>query len=113
MTVYNRELALDRVGGDEELLDEIVELYLGEYPGLLEQLHTAVSNGDANQVFRSAHTLKGSLSTIGAEAAQESALALEMSGRNGQLDQSRAMLADLERLLGQLHRELSQSKPDR
>lgn len=109
MAAFNRELALDRVGGDEELLQEIVGLYLGEYPSLLEQLHAAVQAGDANRIFRSAHTLKGSLSTIGAEAAQQGALALEMSGRHGQLDKSGAMLADLERLLEQLHQELART----
>lgn len=108
IVAFNRELALDRVGGDEELLQEIVGLYLGEYPSLLEQLHVAVRAGDAKAIYRSAHTLKGSLSTIGAEAAQQSALALEMSGRQGQLDQTGAMLADLERLLAQLHQELAQ-----
>ena len=107
MAVFNRELALDRVGGDEELLDEIVELYLGEYPGLLEQIQSAVHSGDANRLYRSAHTLKGSLGALGAEAAQQRAQDLETSGRQGQLGQAGTMLADLEHLLGQLHEELA------
>ncbi len=108
MMVFNRELALDRVGGDEELLDEIVGLYLGEYPELLNQIQTAVRAGDAPSLYRSAHTLKGSLGALGAEAAQQRALDLEMSGRNGELNSASNMLSDLENLLRQLHTELAQ-----
>jgi HPt (histidine-containing phosphotransfer) domain-containing protein len=106
MAVFNRELALDRVGGDEELLEEIVGLFLGEYPGLLEQIQSAVSLGDAQALHRSAHTLKGSLAALGAEAAQQQAHELEISGRLGQLNGAPSMLTDLENLLGQLRQEL-------
>ena len=107
MAVFNRELALERVGGDAELLDEIVGLYLGEYPGLLEQIQAAVNSGDAQQLYRSAHTLKGSLGTLGAEVAQKQAMDLEMRGRYEQLADTSSMLADLEHLLEQLHDELT------
>ena len=107
MAVFNRELALERVGGDEELLDEIVGLFLGEYPGLLEQIQSAVNSGDAKALYRSAHTLKGSLSALGAEAAQKQAMELEISGRHAKLADTSTMLADLEHLLQQLHEELT------
>lgn len=107
MSVFNRELALDRVGGDEELLQEIVGLYLAEYPDLLEQIQSAVKTGDAPGLFRSAHTLKGSLGALGAESAQQRAFDLEMSGREGDLQGAPGMVADLENLLRQLHEELA------
>lgn len=105
--VYNRELALDRVGGDEELLDEIVGLYLDEYPALLTEIQKAVQIGDAPSLYRSAHTLKGSLGTLGAEAAHQRALDLELSGRSAQLAEAPTMLTDLENLLRLLHTELA------
>ena len=105
--VYNRELALDRVGGDEELLDEIVDLYLGEYPALLSEIQKAVQSGDAPSLYRSAHTLKGSLGTLGAEEALQRALELEMSGRSAQLAETPTMLKDLENLLKLLHCQLA------
>ena len=107
VAVFNRELALERVGGDEELLDEIVGLYLGEYPGLLEQIQSAVDAGDAKELYRSAHTLKGSLSALGAESAQKQAMELEMSGRHGKLADTSTMLAGLQHLLRQLRDELT------
>jgi HPt (histidine-containing phosphotransfer) domain-containing protein len=106
MSVFNRDLALDRVGGDEDLLHEIVGLYLAEYPALLEQIQSAVKTGDARELYRSAHTLKGSLGAVGAEAAQHRAFELESSGRQGDLTGTSSMVADLENLLRQLHDEL-------
>jgi HPt (histidine-containing phosphotransfer) domain-containing protein len=107
MAVFNRELALDRVGGDEELLEEIVGLYLDEYPTLLGQIQAAVQAGDAKELYRSAHTLKGSLGALGAEAAHQQALELEISGRQGNLNNAPSMAVDLENLLRQLHAELT------
>jgi len=107
MVVFNREVALERVGGDEELFAEIVGIYLEELPSVLKEIQSAVRAGDANGLYRSAHSLKGSLGALGAEAAQKRALDLEMSGRQSQLSHAPEMLADLERLLDELHRELS------
>ena len=107
MATFNRELALERVGGDEELLDEIVGLYLEEFPILLTQIQSAVNSGDAKELYRAAHTLKGSLGALGAEAAQKQAMDLEMSGRHAALSDASSMLADLEHLLSQLRDELT------
>ncbi len=107
--VFNRQLALERVGGDEELLNEILELYLGEYPALLAEIRMAVEAGDAEALFRSAHRLKGSLGTLAAEAALDRALDLEMSGRTSDLARTPAMLSDLENLLRQLHSTLAKT----
>ena len=107
MAVFNRELALDRVGGDAELLEEIVELYLDEYPVLFDQIQVAVQSGDAPGLYRSAHTLKGSLGALAAEAAQQCAMELETSGRLGEMAGVSSMVAGLENLLHQLHEELA------
>ena len=38
MTIIDRELALDRLGGDEELWNEISKLFVQECPQMLRQL---------------------------------------------------------------------------
>src|SRR5262249_1839716 len=55
------ELALANVGGDEKLLQEIVDIFLVESPRLLHEIQQAISQGDARCLQRAAHTLKGSL----------------------------------------------------
>ncbi|HYM09459.1 MAG TPA: Hpt domain-containing protein [Bryobacterales bacterium] len=83
--IVNLAAALDRVGGDSELLEEIAKLFLETAPRQLDQIRQAVADRDALALSRSAHTLKGSVGTFGADAAFEAALRLEKMGRSGEL----------------------------
>jgi len=102
----DRKLALSRVGGDIELLREIGQLFLGEYPGLLTKLTAAVASNDAHGVDRTAHSIKGSVATFGAQGAYDAALVLEQMGRSGKLNDAQRRLGELERHLAALHAEL-------
>jgi HPt (histidine-containing phosphotransfer) domain-containing protein len=103
---FNRYVALDRVGGDEELLREVLQLFLSEYPNLFDDVQRAVEQSNANSLERAAHTLKGSLSTIGAEIAAQTALSLELMGRTGELDGASEQLGNLNMALTRLATEL-------
>lgn len=103
---FDRNIALERAGGDEELLREIAEIYLAEYPPLLEGIRSAVDAGDADALQRSAHTLKGSLATMGAEPGAALALSLESQGRENHLQSAAAVLLRLEEELARVHREI-------
>lgn len=102
----DRELALSRVGGDIDLLKEIAQLFVEDYPKVLDELRQAVDSGDAQAVERTAHGLKGSVSTFGARAAMEAARTLEDLGRAQQLEQVRQVLTTLELALAALRPEL-------
>ena len=104
---FNRALALDRVAGDEELLREIAQVYLGEYPEAVEEIRQAVEAGDAERLHRAAHALKGSLGTLGAEAAQSLALELETMGRYGRLHGAEQAVRGLREALSAFHLELA------
>jgi len=104
---FNRNVAMDRVGGDEDLLREIAGLFLSEYPKLMDDIHQAVLEGDADRMQHAAHTLKGSLGTLGAEAAFPLALELEMKGRHRQLEGSAESCEKLRESLAILHSELA------
>ncbi|MEJ7604840.1 MAG: Hpt domain-containing protein [Bryobacteraceae bacterium] len=92
----DREVLLDRVGGDEELLREITKIFLDEYPALVEDIKAAVKDGDAIQLEHAAHSLKGSVSNFGAREATEAAFELECMGRNGKLTSAQFAVATLE-----------------
>jgi HPt (histidine-containing phosphotransfer) domain-containing protein len=102
----DRELALARVGGDLDLLKEIASLFVEDYPKVLIELHNAVACGDARAVERTAHGLKGSVSTFGARAAMEAARTLENLGRAQQLADLHPVLDTLEHALANLRPEL-------
>jgi PAS domain S-box-containing protein len=81
----NRQTILDRVEGDRELLAELVAAFQNEQPAILGELEQAVALGDARAMGGAAHRLKGSLQTLGAEAAAVAALRLERMGRDRDL----------------------------
>ena len=99
-------LALSRVGGDFELLREVVGLFLDDYPRALEKIRNAVAANDASGVEHNAHSLKGSVSTFGAKDVFEAALALEKLGRSGNLSAAQDGLRTLENALQDLRPDL-------
>jgi len=99
-------VALSRVGGDADLLREVAELFLADYPHTLQEIRNAVAAGDASTLEHSAHSLKGSVSTFGAPLAFQAALALEQQGRARSLAESQAGLQQLETALAILRPEL-------
>ena len=106
VAVFDRALALSRVGGDVELLKEIAELFLDDYPKSLSELHQAVESGDARRVERTAHGLKGSVSNFGARPVVDAALQLETMGRAQKLVEVEQVLHTLELALAALRPEL-------
>jgi len=61
--------ALDRVGGDEDILRTITRIFLDSCPSMLAQVEKAVSSGDAEGLEQFAHRLKGSVANFGAARA--------------------------------------------
>jgi two-component system, sensor histidine kinase and response regulator len=80
---FDRRVALSRVGGDEELLKEIAEIFLEDYPKVLAEIQAALASGDARRLEQSAHSLKGSAGNFGAKAVVGAASRLEQLGRAG------------------------------
>ncbi|MHB0959020.1 MAG: Hpt domain-containing protein [Pirellulaceae bacterium] len=100
--------ALDRMGGDEGLLVEVIEAFQQETPQVMDDLRRAWKTHDASLLHRSAHTLKNSLLTLGATASSETAFALELLARNNQLLRADPLLATLESQLPEVCEELAQ-----
>jgi len=104
--VFDKEVALARVGGDADLLKEIAQLFLEDYPKSLADLHEALNAGDARRVERAAHGLKGAVSNFGAAPAVAAALQLETLGRAREMTDVGLVLQTLERALAALRPEL-------
>jgi len=87
--------ALEVVDGDVEILQMVVEMFLGEYGEQMAALGEAVARRDAPDVERVAHRLKGVVSNVGGKAASKPAGRLEAMGEAGDLDGAPAALEDL------------------
>jgi len=106
-SVFDPEALASLIGDDPELIQELVELFSGEAPRLLDAIRTAVAAADAPAVVHAAHTLKGSAANLGAPTASAAALALEMLGRSGDLGPAGVACERLETELGRLQVALS------
>ncbi len=95
-TGFDLNAALSYVGGDQELLDELLGIFAQDAPLQLDKIRAAIAAGDAAELMREAHTLKGPLKVLGAAPAAQLALDLEMLGREGRVDGAKEMGAALE-----------------
>ena len=82
--------------GERELVQEMMEVLLAEYPAQLATLRTALHHGDARRLERTAHSLKGALGAVGATRAQGLAQQLEAKGRTDQLEGARSIWQQLD-----------------
>jgi len=96
---WNRADTIERLGGDEDLLRELVEIFVTESPKLLIKLRDAIAASDAEAVMRGAHSIKGELSCLGAVAAANTAQKLETMGSNKEMAGAPEMFTNLEREL--------------
>jgi CheY-like chemotaxis protein len=104
---YDRAAAIERLGGDEELFNEVAGVFLTDTPGQVAQIRQAVKAGDAEGLRRAAHGLKGAAGYVGGTAAAEEARALELIGASGDLSGAQAALVALDREVRRLLAELS------
>jgi signal transduction histidine kinase/CheY-like chemotaxis protein/HPt (histidine-containing phosphotransfer) domain-containing protein len=74
---WNAMLTLNRLEGDEELLAEVVEIFLEEAPRQLAGLQMAIEGQTAESGAEIAHSLKGELSYFGNLEVSERARRLE------------------------------------
>ena len=101
-SVYNPQAALTRVGGDEELLRELIEVFLGDSPKWLSDLRKAAAEGNAIDLRRAAHTIKGAVGYFGADEAGAAADRLQELGRAGDVAAAVAVVPALEHALERL-----------
>ncbi len=75
----------ERVDNDEQLLQELTELFRLECPRLLKEIEDAIARHDPRALELAAHALKGSVGTFAAKPAFDAALTLETMGRDYQI----------------------------
>jgi signal transduction histidine kinase/DNA-binding response OmpR family regulator len=83
--VWNMGETLERLGGDETLFHEVIEIFLDDVPKHMTSLGRAIAAGDAEAVEGAAHTLKGELGYLGIAEISQKARELEEFGRNSDL----------------------------
>jgi HPt (histidine-containing phosphotransfer) domain-containing protein len=75
----------ERVDNDEQLLQELTEMFRVDCPKLLKQIGDAIARQDPRALELAAHALKGAVATFAAKPAFDAALRLETMGRDDQI----------------------------
>lgn len=92
----------ERLGGDDHLVRELVEIFLAEYPKLLQAVRTSAGQADGPGLRRSAHALRGSITNFTDDGPTVTALALERAGEEARLSDAATLFAQLEREVEEL-----------
>jgi len=87
--------ALERLGGDEALLNDLIGIFFEETPKHLTILDQSIAGSDFPLIERTAHTLKGELSYLGLSDAAEKCRLMEGLGREQRLAEAVELLRAL------------------
>ncbi len=91
-SVFDAVGALERSGGDETILAELIELFLGDGLKLVAEMRTAVEQNDADSLERAAHTLRGVVRIFGAPRVCDLAMEIETMAAEGRVGDVRRSL---------------------
>jgi CheY-like chemotaxis protein len=110
----DRQMLRDAFDQDWDFFKEIVDLFISDYPRMIEVLQDAIEKGDAAALRRSAHSLKGMVNLFQADDVVRMALRLEDKGKNNdfsgvdqEIERLETALAKLKDTLLDLSSELS------
>ncbi len=72
---------MERLGGDKELLDELLQVFMEEAPLKIADLELAMKTADYDLAMKRAHALKGSSAAVGAFLSRDLCFELEKASR--------------------------------
>ena len=110
--IVNKADVLSRLDGDEELFREIIGIFLTDSQSLVEQVSAAITRQDSEGVERTAHKLKGAVSTFTRGEALSAAQQLETMGRDHDLTHAVESFAQLKKQVGAGLEERLMKMPD-
>jgi len=106
---------MERLGGDQEFLRELLVIFRQDVQMNLEKSRAAMEKRDLEGLSRAAHTIKGMLKNLSMGTAAESAAALEQAARENLTEKSEELLLrlsnELEAILPEVESQLAEVKP--
>jgi HPt (histidine-containing phosphotransfer) domain-containing protein len=97
---------------DNEVILEIINIFIDEYPERMEILRKNIDEKDFDQLKFNAHSLKGVVANFVAPEVQELARQLEMKGAGQDLSDVEKLFAELQEKTGILVEELEEIKKE-
>ncbi|MDX2342511.1 MAG: PAS domain S-box protein [Acidimicrobiia bacterium] len=111
VVIFDKVQAVAQFGDDPEFLCEIVNIFVEESAGLVDDGNSAVGSDDIESLGKIAHRLKGACGQMTAEESQQAAAAVEMAAKAGESEVAARLWRDLVAALGRLHPLLQELLP--
>jgi PAS domain S-box-containing protein len=108
--VYDRAGFLDRMMGEEEMAEKIINIFLDDIPKQIESLKQALDACDTETFQRIAHSIKGAAANVGGEALRELAAQVEKACKEGNFESISDRCALLESQFIRLKEEMTYKK---
>lgn len=110
MGPIDMDSVLERVGGDEAFLQELIDIYIDDFMEKYAQLEQAIAQGDFENIKEIGHSLKGSSGNLSLNGLHETAYGIELSGKEYNLEQAKLLFARLKEEFIRLKDVLSPEK---
>ena len=98
--------AYETVGGDQDLLVELIEIFFEEHPKLIAGIRESIDSNALVDLRRFAHTMKGCLRYFGETQAGHLSFELEAMARDNKAGQAEEVFTELKSKLEWLLPEL-------
>lgn len=97
---------------DKEVVKEIISIYIQEYPDRMSKLEAVIQQGDFEQIYKTAHSLKGVTANFFDKESEELARTIEEKGRAGDGSGIPELFVRLKESTGQLVADLKEMISD-
>ena len=106
--VWDRAAALKRLGGKEKFLNKLLILFASDASARMEELQTAVDEGNISEITNLAHTIKGSAANISGLQLQQCAADMELMKKEGETPDIEALMKEINKAYQSLKNTLVQ-----
>jgi CheY-like chemotaxis protein/HPt (histidine-containing phosphotransfer) domain-containing protein len=108
MPIFDIQGVQERLEDDDELLRELIKVFMEGFDERLAAMHEAIAAGNASEAGDIAHALKGGSSNVGAERLRKRFYAMEVAGREGKLETLTELARDVSALAAEYTRVLKE-----
>ena len=94
--VINIKSAINRLGNDQELMNDLINFFFEDFPSLLEEMRGSILRHDWNRLQRAAHSFKGLAANFDAAPAVKAMQEIELQSTSHDPELLSKLLADAE-----------------
>jgi CheY-like chemotaxis protein len=102
--------ALERIGGDEKFLQELIDIYIEDFIEKYALLRQAIEQSDFKVIKEIGHSLRGSSGNLSLGGLHETSINIELSGRTRNIEQARLLFIQLNQEFERLKNYLPKEK---